>query len=306
MSIIHTSAFVITGFLGSGKTTLIINSVREHLSDKRVAVIVNEFGDVGLDGKILRNVYSEVMEISEGCICCKLSQEFESAVSELIRDYAPEVIIVETSGTSEPFPIMFSLKTIGCDLDGVICVVDSKNFDKYKEEDTAKYQLASSNVVVLNKIDLVDEERLRELEEEVKRIKSAYRLRNMFSQEESKQVYVIYRAERGRIPREVFLGTGSPLTIMERAEHGEGHGLYQRVVKLKRALSYEELENLLSSLGDSVYRAKGIVRLKDVEYPVYVHYVFGEYELGEPVPDYGGESFLVIIGKDEGRVSLQI
>ena len=291
------SSYVVTGYLGSGKTTLIINSVREHLKDKKVAVVVNEFGEVGLDGKILKNAYSEVLEIEEGCICCKLSQEFESSVLKIIRDYSPEVIVVESSGTSEPFPIMFSLRTVGTAVEGVICVVDSKNFFKYKDEDTAKYQLASSNVVVLNKIDLVDEDTLRKVEEEVKDIKENYRLENMFSNEDKKNIYAIYRAVRGVVPPEVFAGTGNPIELKKNVHLHTHEDMGQRVVEFERELSYEELMEFLSKLPNNVYRAKGIVKLKDYPYPVFVHYVFGDVDMGMPAQGYEGRSFIVLIGK---------
>ncbi len=265
---------------------------------------MNEFGDVGLDGKILKNVYSEVLEISEGCICCKLSQEFESSVIQLIQDYNPEVIVVETSGTSEPFPIMFSLKTVGCSLEGVICVVDSKNFHKYRDEDTAKYQLASSNIVVLNKIDLVSEEEISRLEKEIRSLKRTYRLRNLFKEEDREPRYVIYRAVRGKIPKEVFEGVGSPVELIGSAGSEDGHGLMQRVIRFDRDMDYKELEEYLNSLPEGVYRAKGVVKLRDMDYPVYVHYVFGEYEIGEPATDYEGESFLVLIGRGYEKVHL--
>ena len=73
-------SFIITGFLGVGKTTMLTNTVKKYFSDKKVAIVVNEFGDIGIDGDILSNVYSEVLEISEGCICCQLAEEFESGV----------------------------------------------------------------------------------------------------------------------------------------------------------------------------------------------------------------------------------
>ena len=104
-------SFILTGFLGVGKTTMLTNTVKEHFSDKKVAIIVNEFGDIGVDGNILKNVHSEVLEISEGCICCQLAQEFESGVIEIMNKYSPEIIFVETSGASEPFPI-FSAATL--------------------------------------------------------------------------------------------------------------------------------------------------------------------------------------------------
>ena len=121
-------SFIITGFLGVGKTTMLTNTVKKYFPDKKVAIVVNEFGDIGIDGNILSNVYSEVLEISEGCICCQLAEEFESGVIEIMNKYDPEIIFVETSGASEPFPIFLSLQNLGISVEGVICVVDAKNF----------------------------------------------------------------------------------------------------------------------------------------------------------------------------------
>ncbi|MDQ7083129.1 MAG: GTP-binding protein [Aquificota bacterium] len=184
--------------------------MKEHLKDRRVAVVVNEFGEVGLDGRILKNAYSEVLEIEEGCICCKLSQEFERSILGIIQDYRPEVIVVESSGTSEPFPIVFSLRTVGTAVEGVIGVVDSKNFFKYKDDETAKYQLASSNVIVLNKADLVDEDGMRRVEGEVRRIKESYRLENIFLSGREKGTFTGFTGRRGDGPQGGFLRRGEP------------------------------------------------------------------------------------------------
>ncbi|WP_461832112.1 CobW family GTP-binding protein [Aquifex sp.] len=288
------SSYVITGFLGSGKTSLIINSVREHLKDKRVAIVVNEFGEIGVDGKILQNVYSEVVELSEGCICCKLSAEFESSVRKLIQDYNPEILIVETSGTAEPFPIVFSLKTLGLFVDGVICVVDTKNFFKYKDDDTAKYQLATSNVIVLNKTDLVDEEHIKKVEEAVRDIKDKYKVVNMFAPEEKNTFYKVYRAVYGKVPAEVFKGSEHPIELKQIAHLHSHENRSEEVITFKEELTEEELIKFLKSLN-GVIRAKGIVKLKDYPYPVFVHYVFGDYDVGMPAENYRGESFLVLI-----------
>jgi len=291
------SSFVVTGFLGSGKTSLIINSVKEHLKDKKVAIVVNEFGEIGVDGKILSNVYSEVLELSEGCICCKLSAEFESSVRKLLADYQPEVLIVETSGTAEPFPIVFSLKTLGLFVDGVICVVDTKNFPKYKDDETARYQLGTANIVVLNKIDLVSEEELREVEKEVREIKEKYKLVNLFAPQEPQSFYEVYKSVHGKVPPEVFKGSENPIELAFRLEHHEHDHSHRkgRVVYFEEELTEEELINYLKSLPREVIRAKGIVKLKDYPFPVFVHYVFGDYDIGMPAENYNGKSFLVLI-----------
>ncbi|NPB08455.1 MAG: GTP-binding protein [Aquificae bacterium] len=291
------SAFVITGYLGSGKTTLILNAVKEHLKDKKVAVVVNEFGEVGLDGKILSRSFSQVLELPEGCICCRLTAEFEKGVRELVETYDPEVLVVETSGTAEPFPIVFSLKTMGFMVDGVLCVVDSKNFPKYKEEETAKYQLAGSNVVVLNKADLVSEEELKRVKEAVREIKEKYKVVNLFSPEEDKSFYKVYEAVRGKVPAEVFAGAGSPLKLKALPSLRRHHeSRCTEVIKLKEDLPEEELKKILEGLREEgVVRAKGVAKIKDFPYPTFVHYVFGDYDYLNPAEGYKGDYFLVVI-----------
>ena len=171
-------SFIITGFLGVGKTTMLTNTVKQYFKDKKVAIVVNEFGDIGIDGNVLSNVHSEVLEISEGCICCQLSEEFESGVLEIIAKYSPEIIFVETSGASEPFPIFLSMQNLGISVEGVICVIDSKNLNSYKENSTAKYQIGGSNIMVLNKTDLVTPDELEAVKSEVTQIKDEFNIKN--------------------------------------------------------------------------------------------------------------------------------
>ncbi|MDM7266054.1 MAG: GTP-binding protein [Aquificaceae bacterium] len=287
-------ALVITGFLGSGKTTLLINSAREYFRDKKVAIIVNELGEVGVDGKVLKNAYSEVLELPEGCICCTLHAEFEKAIGEIREKYNPEILLVETSGGAVPFPVILSLQALGCSVDGVICLVDCANFEKYKEDNTAKYQIGSSNVIVLNKIDLVDENKIKKVEEEVKEIWQLYRPVNAFTGEPYYTKVKIYKTQYGKLPQKVFEGL---YTIPELKDlpHHHNHNYKQRVINLIEPLDYDELEKRLKSLPENIIRAKGIVRLKHYPKPVVINYAFGYLDYPIEISDYDGPSFLVLI-----------
>ncbi len=293
-------SFVITGFLGSGKTTLLINSVRSAFEDKKVAIVVNEFGEVGFDGQVLKNVYSDVLELSEGCICCTLTAEFEKGVREILEKYSPDVLFVETSGVSEPFPIMFSLQSMGLSVEGVICVVDSANFFKYQSSKTARHQIGSSNIIVLNKTDLVKEDELKSVEEEVRKIRKEYSLRNFFTGEEVFPKYILVKTSFGRIPPELFRGVQIPHLPMQDDHHSHGDELFhQRVVRPPEGMTYAELEEFFKKLPEDVIRAKGIVRLRDVDHPLLVNYSFGSFEVIGEKPDYQGEGFLVLIGYNQ-------
>ncbi|MCS7277616.1 MAG: GTP-binding protein [Aquificaceae bacterium] len=288
-------SFVVTGFLGSGKTTLLVNSAREHFSGKRVAVIVNELGEVGVDGKILKNAYSEVLELPEGCICCSLHAEFEKAITEIREKYDPEVLLVETSGGAVPFPVILSLQALGCLVESVICLVDCVNFDRYKEDNTAKYQIGGSNVVVLNKTDLAKPEDLDCIEKDALEIWKLYRPVNTFTGEPIYTKLKIYRTSYGRLPKEVFEGVYTLPELKALPQHPQ-HSHWQKVINLLEPLDYEDLEKNLKNLPEKVIRAKGIVRLKHHPYPVAVNYTFGYMDIPIEIRDYDGPYFLVLIG----------
>lgn len=305
-------SFVITGFLGVGKTTMLTNTVKKYFSDKKVAIVVNEFGDIGIDGSILSNVYSEVLEISEGCICCQLAEEFESGVLEIINKYNPEVIFVETSGASEPFPIFLSLQNLGISVEGVICVIDSKNLHSYIDNSTAKYQIGGSNIMILNKTDLVSSDELESIKKEVIQIKDAYNIKNNLTGEMIFSNYVIDIAEQGLVKQEIFDGIYRTDEIIGLAkdykhiDHTAKDSITQKVVYLKDDIVFADLDQVLKNLPKSIYRVKGVVRTKDVPNPIVVNYSFGNVSF-EELNAYKESSILIFIGeKIENDVNLLI
>jgi len=251
------SSFIITGFLGVGKTTMLTNSVKKYFTDKKIAIVVNEFGDVGVDSKILKNVYSEVLEISEGCICCQLAEEFEKGVSEIIAKYEPEIIFVETSGASEPFPIFLSMQNLGVSIDGVVCVIDSKNLDSYKENSTAKYQIGGSNILILNKTDLVNDEELALVEKEVRDIKEEYNIKNTFTKEPIFKNYAVLNSQQGLVNKEAFEGLYQIEEVVAFAKEHKHHdhtkkdAITQKVVYLDDNIVFNDLDNILKTLPDN-------------------------------------------------------
>jgi len=295
-------SFILTGFLGVGKTTMLTNTVKEHFSDKKVAIVVNEFGDIGVDGNILKNVYSEVLEISEGCICCQLAQEFESGVIEIINKYNPEIIFVETSGASEPFPIFLSLQNLGISVEGVICVIDSKNLNSYKDNSTAKYQIGGSNILVLNKTDLVSSDELESVKKDVIDIKEQYNIKNTLTGKMIFNNYVISSAQQGIVDKEVFEGVYKVDEIIglakdyEHPDHTVKDSITQKVAYLKEDISFDDVDTVLKNLPKSIYRVKGVVKTKDVANPIVVNYSFGNVTF-EELDNYDQQSILIFIGE---------
>lgn len=295
-------AFIITGFLGVGKTTMLTNTVKEYFADRNIAIIVNEFGEVGVDSKLLKNVHSEVLEISEGCICCKLAEEFEAGVMEITQKYNPEILFVETSGASEPFPIFMSLQNLGICVEGIICIVDVKNFDKYKENSTAKYQLGGSNIIILNKTDLVTLEELNDRTNEVIEIKEKYNIKNNLTSKPIFKNYIVKKSVQGIVDKETFEGLYKIEEMIELSkenkhlDHTERDSITQKVLYLKENVSFNEIDSFLKNLPENIYRAKGVLKLSDVETPLFFNYSFGDVSYEELV-NYSEKSIIILIGE---------
>jgi len=295
------NSYIITGFLGVGKSSLLTNTLKNHFGEKRIALIVNEFGEIGVDQNILKNVHSDVIEISEGCICCTMAQEFETGVIEIINKYDPELIFVETSGAAEPFPVFMSLQNLGISVDGALCVVDVKNYKSYMDNPTARYQIGGSNIIVLNKTDLVNAQELTLATEEIIALKEKHNIKNTLTGESVFNNYVVHNATHGVVGREVFEGSYSiteMLAFANVAHHNHEHDLIERsVAKLSKDIVFDDLEILLKSLPKNIYRVKGMVKVDDVPTPLILNYAFGNVSY-EELSDYNKDSVLVFIGED--------
>lgn len=161
---------ILTGFLGSGKTTL-INQIIQKNKDIRFGLIINEFGEVGVDGQILDNPKEEIMEMSNGCLCCVVRSDLVEAIQKMVNSGKVDYIIIETSGLAEPEPILQTFMTLsnnGFDkpikMDGLLTIVDAINFENnLKEYKTIGQQIELADVVILNKVDDLAQAKIDEL-----------------------------------------------------------------------------------------------------------------------------------------------
>ncbi len=158
---------IITGFLGSGKTTLILNLIPQLPATYRLALLKNEFGDVAIDSQIASSQsISGVQELLNGCICCNLVGQLGDALETLRKDVEPDRIVIETSGSAFPATLAMEVNRLGREtghyvLDGVIVVIDVENWKGYEDTSyTAKLQARYTDLVVLNKWEVAGERRL--------------------------------------------------------------------------------------------------------------------------------------------------
>ena len=152
---------VLTGFLGSGKTTL-LNHILTADHGVRVGVLINEFGEISIDSRLIARQDDSVMELANGCVCCTVREDLLRSVATLLeRQSPPEHIVIETSGLADPVPVAQQLldPRVQDDirLDAIVTLVDAANFDRNLERAEQAYsQIATGDIVLVNKTDLVD------------------------------------------------------------------------------------------------------------------------------------------------------
>ena len=152
---------ILTGFLGAGKTTL-LNFILKQQHGYKFAVIVNEVGKIGIDGALIENTKDEVLEMSNGCLCCTVRKDLVKGVQNLVKRGGFDYLLIETTGIADPGPVAQTFLNIPqlqqfVRLDSIITVVDAEQIARQmKETDTAREQIAMADFILLNKTDLVD------------------------------------------------------------------------------------------------------------------------------------------------------
>ena len=172
---------IITGFLGSGKTTL-LNHILTNQQGFKTAVLVNEFGEIGIDNELIISTGDDMVELNNGCVCCTINDDLVNAVYKVLeREDKVDYLVVETTGLADPLPV--ALTFLGTELrdmtrlDSIVTVVDCENYslDLFNSE-AAFSQIAYGDIILLNKIDLVDEADVDLLEAKIRQIKEGARI----------------------------------------------------------------------------------------------------------------------------------
>ena len=317
------------GFLGSGKTTLLRRILGERAGERKMAVIVNEFGDVGVDGEVIAGSNVNLVELTSGCLCCTLRGSLMSAVEELRENAAVEQIVVEATGVASPGDMLEDLNDskIARELavGPLVTVVDAPKFTRLQRMLGEFYeeQVENADVLVLNKIDLATPGALEEAKAAVREINPDA---------------VLLFAERGDTDLALLLdGPESELLAQMKAEaegrphhhgHDEGHGHDHKhddrhdhhgdghdhdhhghahaaaesfVMDASGDFSRAGLVGAFASLPDNVWRSKGFLTV-DAE-PSLLQYTMGQLEIGgAPARE---RPYLVVIGEDLDRPAVE-
>ncbi|NJR48123.1 MAG: GTP-binding protein [Hyellaceae cyanobacterium CSU_1_1] len=255
---------VLTGYLGAGKTTL-LNRILTHEHGKKVAVIVNEFGEVGIDNQLVIDADEEIFEMNNGCICCTVRGDLMRIIGNLMkRRHQFDHLVIETTGLADPAPV---IQTFFVDedmkdkiaLDAVVTVVDAKHIQQHWDADEAQEQIAFADVILLNKTDLVTPEELAELESKIKGMNGMAK---------------IYRTQNSELSMDALLGVQAfnleraleidPEFLSEDA-HEHDETVKSFAIVDSGEVDGQKLNNWLSQLlqtkGVDIFRMKGILNI---------------------------------------------
>ncbi|SKA78930.1 GTPase, G3E family [Paucidesulfovibrio gracilis DSM 16080] len=288
---------VLSGFLGSGKTTFLNQLLEYHAArDELVAIIQNEVGQTGVDGKLLEGDDS-IIEMDEGCVCCTLAGNLSKGVAQLKEQFHPKIIVLESTGLANPFNILNELETLRplVRLDSITTLVDAVNARHIlAASDVGRDQVKAADVLLLNKCDLASEADQRELAGILQKINPRA---------------VLVHVSHGVInpgllydddPLEKTLWPAAAANKPPQHHHDHGmEGFFSRRFTFSAPLNESELLKLLEEMGSAnVFRLKGIVMVRDAINARVVQFVSGRYELSDLGVPFAEESFLVAIGKD--------
>jgi len=287
-------AILLTGFLGAGKTTL-LNRLIDYYSGTRTVLLINEFGKVGIDGELLQEGDYEKIELNRGslfCICVRT--DFIAAVEKIARKILPERLIIEATGIADTSEMekMLAVPTIKdmIQLDTCLCVVDCTTFLKIKDNLRAPItQIKSADLVLINKVDLVTDSQVQQIENSVREISPTVpMIRTQFT------VFPLQRLGTFRHPP--TLSAGVP---------GEGRPdpLFSVALEANGSFTRESWQLFRDALGIDIFRLKGFITLENERY-----YVDGTIDRLSIMPSNRiepGKNRLVVIGPNVKQSLIQ-
>ena len=300
---------ILTGFLGAGKTTL-LNHILSNQEGLKTAVLVNEFGEIGIDNELVVSTNEEMVELSNGCICCSINGELLEAVERILNRPKPvEYLVVETTGLADPLPVAMTF--LGSELrdstrlDSIITLIDAENFGAEAiASEVGRSQVIYGDILMLNKTDLVDEGRVKDVEQQLRDVKKDAR---------------ILHSVKGDVPLPLLLSVGlfeSDRVVNENHDHGHSHhdhghshdhgsadhlaieGFTSLSFSSSDPFDLRAFQNFLDNyLPDSVFRAKGILWFKESERRHVFHLAGKRFSIDDS--DWTGtrKNQLVLIGR---------
>ncbi len=248
---------IVTGALGAGKTTF-VNYVLTAEHGLKIGVIVNEYGEVGIDGDLILASKDKLIELPNGCVCCTVRGDLIEASLNLLNTKKIDYLMIETSGLAEVVPAAMTYNAPElvekAELDSIICVLDADNYsENMKRNKTALEQLENADIVLLNKVDIVEKKKVEEIKKAIKKILPKAQ---------------IIETVKGQAPLKLLLGVSKfdqeKHGVWKRSEHEHAHDTGIESYSARTgAIDSDKFQEFWQNLPEEIFRAKGIVCIKE-------------------------------------------
>ena len=287
--------FIITGYLGSGKTKFLQNFIEYETAQNRfTGVIQNEIGKIGLDGSLLDAKFATV-EIDEGCVCCSMAGQIKMAVAELSKK-KPDTILLETTGVANPFNLLSELNEIKdlVNLCSVVTVVDGANIlTEYKKSKILLEQIKAADIILLNKIDLISNDKKAKIREILV---------------ENNRCAEIFETINGELnPNFLFYNHSQTSYMASVLIEGKLHATHAKegIVSFKKdicdKIDKSEFIRYIKTLPDNFYRIKGLICFENEDWQSVFQFVNGKFDISFFDKTKKCDNFLVFIGRNIDR-----
>ena len=291
------------GFLGSGKTTLVRRILSERSAKQPMAVIVNEFGEVGVDGDIITGNSVDLVELTSGCLCCTLRGSLMSAVEELRARSRIERIVVEATGVASPGDMLEDLAESNVqdvlNVGPVVTVVDAPKFTRLRDMLGEFYedQVENADVLVLNKIDLADREQLSAAEDAIRAINPDATV--LFAEQGDTDLAMLLDGPTSELFAQIQSDLGH---TVDHQHHDHAHAPAESfVVDMDGETDAQSLPGVFAALTDKVWRVKGFIKTSDGWQ--LLQFTMGQLELTPA--QQRPRAYLVVIGHSMPRASIE-
>jgi G3E family GTPase len=290
---------IVTGFLGSGKTTL-VNHILAHPTGLKIAVMVNEIGDIAIDNELIIGAGADMVELANGCICCSINNDLVDAIFRVLqREPRVDYLIVETTGIADPLPVGLTFLRSefreAVRVDAIVALADAESFSlDLFDSKAALNQLRYADFVLLNKCDLVGSEKAEAVEEKIRRIAEGAR---------------IVRTSRAQIPLPLIVG--AEVFRPDRHLHESSHdhiaadGFDAVSFASDQTFSADGFQAFLEQLPANVFRAKGVLSIEGSDRRHLFHLVGRRFTLDAAPPDLAGRNRLVLVGENLDAAGLR-
>lgn len=289
---------VLTGFLGSGKTSFLQHFIEYQVQRNRfVAIIQNEIGEIGLDGKLLDQDYA-VTEIDEGCVCCSLVGNLKKAIQQILSSFQPDYIVLETTGLANPYNLVSEISEIE-DLvrfDSVTTIVDGLNIEKSIEDyAVASEQIKAADILLLNKKDLLTKIQLQEITQTLKGINPSAPILSAVHGDVNPALLYGYDTQANLLPDH----KKEAQTKREISHPSHQHdGLSSHKISFLAPLDRMSFIKAVKALPPEIFRIKGVISFAEDNKPKLFQYVGGRYEFSEFDNPKMSDRFLILIGQN--------